>query len=359
MNTKNAIDVRPFREEDGEAYSAFLDGHDARLIYYSLNYKALLEDTLGCRSEYWLAIKGERVVGILPVMAREGPFGRVLNSLPFFGSHGGVLASDDTASWVLLAKFEELASGPDVATATMVENVFQPLDHPPDHDFQDDRIGQVSSLGPFGGPENEAFGRLTSIIRNRIRKARSEGVSVAIDNDAMGCLESLHRENMAAIGGTPKPAAFFAGLGRHFRPGRDYNIFVAERGAEKIAALLVFYFGRTVEYVIPATRTKARTYQPMELIVWTALRDAAEGGFSHWNWGGTWRSQTGVHRFKRKWGATEHVYRYFVKVNNQDVMRAAPDELLAGYPYFYTIPFDRLHGVGSDVESLVDNQTSG
>lgn len=342
MSSDNGIEVRRLREGDKEAYSAFLGSHEACLIYYSLPYKALLENVLACPSEYWLALKEGRVRGVLPTMGCDGPFGRVINSLPFFGSHGGVLAQCEAASKALLEKFNELAVAPGVAAATMVENVLQPMVRAPAHDYQDDRIGQITDLCLLAGDEDEALRRLETSTRNNIRKALREGVEAMVDDSAVDFLSSLHSDNMSAIAGTPKPPSFFQKLRECLEPEHDYRIYVAVRAGKKIGTLLVFYHGETVEYITPAICFDARTYQPMSLLIWTAMRDALESGYTRWNWGGTWRSQKGVYNFKRKWIAEERVYRYFTKVNNPKVMSWTPAEVLRGYPYFFVVPFSEL-----------------
>ncbi len=83
----------------------------------------------------------------------------------------------------------------------------------------------------------------------------------------------------------------------------------------------------------------------MALILYRAMEDAAARGCTCWNWGGTWLSQQGVYRFKRKWGAGDRRYRYYVRVNDEGVLHRSPGELLSAYPDFYVVPFDRLKTV--------------
>src|SRR3954468_19561869 len=94
-----AILVSPEAEA---SYSAFLSTHPARMLYYSLAYRDLLASHLDCEARYFAAVDGDGAVhGILPTMIRNGPYGPVVNSLPFFGSHGGVLADGEDAERTL------------------------------------------------------------------------------------------------------------------------------------------------------------------------------------------------------------------------------------------------------------------
>lgn len=91
MSGVRVIELESSREPD---YSAFLQDHPAPLITYSLRYRDMLCELLGCEPHYAIAVADERIVGILPLMSFLGKFGRVLNSLPYFGSNGGALATE-------------------------------------------------------------------------------------------------------------------------------------------------------------------------------------------------------------------------------------------------------------------------
>jgi hypothetical protein len=331
-----------FSPADRSACQALLAGHAEALLYHTIFYKDFLEDLLGCESEYWLAWEGERLTGILPLMWRDGPLGPVANSLPFFGSHGGPIAVTDSARAALWNVFEELASRPGVAAATAIGSPFD-VESPPIHwNLVDERIGQMSSLEGEGSPEDRILHMIDGSAVRNIRKAERSDVTVAIENDRLDFLADAHRASMAEINGTPKPATFFQKVTRYFRADGDYRIYIARRGGEPIAGLLVFYFNRVVEYFVPATIKSARELQPMALILYRAMLDATNRGCILWNWGGTWPSQEGVYRFKRKWGAKDFPYRYFTVVNNQEVLHSSAHELLAHYSNFFVVPFRYL-----------------
>ena len=50
----------------------------------------------------------------------------------------------------------------------------------------------------------------------------------------------------------------------------------------------------------------------------------------------------GVFHFKSKWGSRAGRYRYFVHVNDDELLDASPDQLLARFPGFYVLPFAAL-----------------
>jgi hypothetical protein len=325
---------------DEPDYTAFLTARPEALLYYGLPYRDFLADLLQCSPVYWIARRQGQITGVLPMMERDGPWGRVINSLPFFGSHGGVLAADDQSSQALYDRYAESVAAPGVVAATWIDHPHPaPEAAAPPHTLVDERIGQMTPLTP---DEGAMLALIDSSARRNIKRALAAGVTVEIDNSQIAFLEEVHRSNMLDIGGNPKTPAFFQAFPRHFKAGAEFRIYVARQAGEAVAALLLFYFGRTVEYFTPVTLAVARSDQPMAAILHQAMLDAAREGYAQWNWGGTWLTQEGVWRFKKKWGAQEKPYRYYIKLNDRSLLKRTPAELSAAYPGFYVVPFDQL-----------------
>lgn len=173
------------------------------------------------------------------------------------------------------------------------------------------------------------------------------GVTVHRDNDAWQFLERVHSANMHSIGGKAKTRSFFEILPSVFRADIDYKIFIAEIANEPVAALLLLYYGNTVEYFVPATLHEARDAQPLPLVILRAMIDARGAGFTRWNWGGTWLTQLGVYRFKKKFGAVEQKYRYFTDLRDRQLLQQSPDSLRSAFPDFFVVPFNELEKSGA------------
>lgn len=331
---------------DEVAYEQFLLGMEDSFLYYSLSYKSFLQDLLGCTPEYWIAWDSDRIVGVLPMMWQEGPYGRVANSLPYYGSNGGVVAATSDAAVALTQKYNELACAQGVLSSTWICHPLRRIGHLPKHTFVDERIGQFTSLEWCSSDiESSLRAAIDGSARRNIRKAETSGVSVRQSHEQLEFIQRVHQDNMAAIGGKAKSKEFFAKIPRHFKPDKDYRIYIAERNGRMVSGLLLFYFNRTVEYFTPVTVSSERENQPMALILARAMVDAARAGFSRWNWGGTWVGQEGVWRFKRKWGATEHRYHYLVQLNIAEIVTRPRTDLLRAYPGFFVVPFAQLKNV--------------
>lgn len=338
------------READ---YLRFLGAGPHVLFYASPRYLELLARFLDAEIRCWLALdETDGIVGALPaILKHHDPGGAVLNSLPFYGSNGAVIehAGDRTIRRALLEAFDAAAVAEGCVSSTLITSPFET-----DVAFyeeccagclRDERIGQLTSLAPGGetGPE-ALLASFDPVRRRNIRKAERAGFSIRSSPgpEGLGFLVETHEENMRAIGGAAKPRSFFDLVPAIFEYGKDYEVITAFDGSEPVAAMLAFYFNRTVEYFTPVIRNADRPRQPLSLVVFHAMNEAAARGFAWWNWGGTWKTQTGVYRFKKKWAAEERPYFYFTRVLDPTLVEHSAEDLLLRYPYFFVLPFSAL-----------------
>jgi len=327
---------------DDEAWDAFVRGCEGGLVYYSTRYRDLLLDELGCEAEYLVARESGEIRGVLPLMWSSNGGDRVLNSLPYYGSHGAPVAASTDAERALINAWNERATDPRTLAATMIANPFRGTEPAePPHDLTDERISQVTEL-PNAPDEETILALVDPSARRNARKAERVGVEIDVDPSAWRDLHEIHAANMSAMGGLAKSRSFFEGVTRHLRPGKEFDLWVARLHGETIAGLLVLHFGCVSEYFTPATRHEHRSDQPLARILVAAMVGAVERGSRYWNWGGTWSSQDGVYRFKRKWGAREGRYSYFVRIGDQSVLEASASDLLKRFPHFYVAPFSAL-----------------
>ena len=351
-----ALEIRPIGADDGELLRTVIDAQPHPLVYHGRAYGGLLEAVTGGEPAHLAALRGGEAVGVL--LAYRSPdrgAGRVANSLPYYGSHGGPVphpalpeAEQRGVNEALTEAFFDDARANDCIAATMIDPPFGLVrDGTPASDCQDGRIGQIALLPDAlgGGHDDDALMRsFHGKTRNAIRKARKLGIETrAAAESERGALAALHAATMARIGATPKSDAFFAAVEAQFGAAHA-PILLAEHEGALIGALLLLRGGGWVEYFVPASDPELRQLQPMSLLVHHAMRDAVERGERYFNFGGTWESQTEVYRFKARFGAKDHPYRYWTRLYRPvDRFRAlGKDGLLDAFPGFYVLPFDLL-----------------
>lgn len=333
-------------------YREFLLRDPRSLIYACIEYRDFLSHAVGGEPTYLIAFDGGgQIAGTLAYFRLEAPgVGTVINSLPWYGSHGGCVASGacaNEARRALLDHYRRATEEEDVLSATLVltpdeeafvgdyRRILSPC-------VEDRRIGQLSEL-PAQSENMEL--RILQKTRNLVRKSLKQNfvLQVRDDDEAWRFLYETHVENMQAIGGIPKPWAHFVAM-RAALPEKFRKLLVAVLAGVPVAALLLLYFNRTVEYVTPVIKHEFRNRQPLSFLIWHGMLDAIRAGYARWNWGGTWITQTSLHHFKAGWGAIDRPYTYLVTSSStgRSILAANRSRLGELFPFYYTYPYDRL-----------------
>lgn len=350
------IKIQELKNNTEEQYSEFLKNIPTSLVYHSINYRNFLRDILEASEDrYLLAFENDILMAALPIFIKRASLGSVVNSLPFYGSNGSIIAKAETSHQTkktLINKFNEICQEEDAITSTIVTNPLessQALFSDYSASLFDDRIGQFTSL-----PNTEHYlieEKLMSSFhvktRNMIRKGLKSDFEFRHDGseETMLRLHTLHGLNMKSIGGKAKPWLVFQSIKNNFVYDQDYRIYTAYKDNTIVSLLLVFFFNKTAEYFTPVIQEEYRTEQPLSALIFIAMKDAVLKGCTWWNWGGTWLSQDGVYRFKSRWGTSNFPYKYLIKEykDNHLLRNLSSDDLLAMYPYFYVLPFNTLN----------------
>lgn len=319
------------------------------LIYYTTEYLDFLIASLQCRNESIQVVGTDMHDVFLPLLVKDGPKGCVANSLPFFGGHGGPFLLDQSVKSrkLALVELENRIQNKSYSSVTVVENPFSPITSEEEQEFKylrvvDSRISQVTHW-----PKEERLSEQTLLekyhqkTRNAVRKGLShlgEVTEDASSEDVFDFLIQEHQTSISQLGGQPKQRYIFENLKTHLSDA--VHVYVAyTKENDLAAALLTLEFGDTVEYFTPVVKPEYRESQLLSALIYKVMFKKFTAGFSFWNWGGTWESQTGVHRFKSRFGAEERPYRYFHWASEQ-IIDTSENDLTKHYPYWYTRKFD-------------------
>ena len=325
------IEVNPLTDPRWEA---LVVAHPDGLIYHHptwLQALAFEQD----QEPLSLAYESEEhdLLGILPLFHTRGlPFrrdtariGERLSSLPRTPV-AGPLATDDAVTRALLeaavARADalngcrlEIKSG-SPGLARLSENL-TPVAW---------RKGYVLALPE--DPDRVRFGdsRNHSRVRWAVNYATRAGVNLR-PAESFGDVRawySLYLETMRWHCLPPRSLQFFRALWDLMR-NRDYmRLVLAERyegGRRHLLAGSIFLrFGRTVFYAFNGRHLQDLALHPNDMIQWHAIHDAALDKFQIYDFGEVPTGNDGLHRFKRKWGATtSQLYRYYYPAPRETV----------------------------------------
>ncbi len=177
-------------------YAHWLLSSSDSLIYYSPTFCKFIHSTVGGSYEVLLAKDNGRIVGAFPYFEKQHPnFGTVINSSPWYGSHGGCYVPDRNAWHVrtsLIGAFAKTLTQKDLLSATVILSPWE-YDYIEEYSAVlkpraiDLRVGQMSFL-PIAVCESER--QLESVLlqktRNMVRKARKQGFEEVLSDDNLG-----------------------------------------------------------------------------------------------------------------------------------------------------------------------------
>lgn len=350
-----AISVTESVAADVPELNAWLAQASDALLYAAPEFLDFLVAACGGESTTLIARRNGRIVGAFRYLIKTVPgIGTIINSLPWFGSHGACLLGADPdphARRALLSSVKQRIEATGIVSATVI---LTPAEEPYRHEYidvlqprvLDARNGQITAL-PLDGPNllhdlEFCFAQKT---RNLARKACKQGFEEVVTDDdwAWQFLFDVHVENMAAVGGKAKPRAHFDAFRAHIAPSRR-RLSVAMFDGQPIAAMLLAGFNDTIEYVTPVIKVEHRSRQPLSFLITQGMLDAVRSGYRHWNWGGTWHSQHSLHHFKAGWGAADWPYTYIVCAPDAGLATLKSDatKVASAFPFYYIYPFDRL-----------------
>ena len=339
------------------AYRELLARDAGNLIYGTPEFLAFLQRATGADVRIILAHRDAILVGALPfAISTASGFGLMINSLPWWGSHGSVLLdrSSPDADLIRTALAGVLAEQASQLKALSSTLILLPEENASRHlyekaycpDVTEGRIGQMTTL-PEDGPnlDDRLLALFRQKTRNLVRKSMAQGfVELVSDEDwAWNFLAETHAQNIAVLGGRSKPSQHFTAI-RETIPAAMRRLAVAMDGDHPVAAMLTLSFNGTVEYLTPVIKVEYRPRQPLSFLILHGMRSAVRQGERIWNWGGTGLAQGSLHHFKAGFGAEDRPYTYLIRASSAavDLFRQRKHELAAQFPFFYAYPYGLL-----------------
>ena len=286
----------------------------------------------------------------------QGALGDVANALAFFGSYGEAISRPDLPPQALLPLYSHLVQDcreRGLAALTVITSPFASHPHaawlaeslaPP---IVDNRICQITPLPDCRQmTDSEAEEAVMKIIdgkaRTSVRRAHKDGVVVRLASSAEEVLQvaALHQANIGGKGGRSKPTSFFTSVWE--QPEAGGRVVVADWDGRVIGGVIFFEACGAVEYHTTGMDMEQRTLAPLNAIIFQQMVQAARRGVRSFNFGGTWKSQEGVYRFKASFGAKDQPYRYLTWVFEQGLLSLRAEQLGQAYPMAFVVPYDRL-----------------
>jgi FemAB-related protein (PEP-CTERM system-associated) len=281
-----------------------------------LEWLAILRDGLGHRPVLLEAKIGDETVGMLPlVYMRTALFGRFLVSLPYLNV-GGIIATEPEAACDLIDQAGRLADELDVKHLELRNE--QPLAHPLLNHQATEKLHMRLALP---GTADELWKRFDPKVRNQIRKAEKEGLTIAWGKEELlPEFYAIFCRNMRDLGTPVFSRRLFANILAHLADAAE--LCVARYRGRSAAAALVLHGAGISEVPSASSLREMNSLNGNMFMYWHMLIRSIERGQRVFDFG---RSSAGsnTYRFKAQWGATPHpaAWQYYVRRGSVDAMR--------------------------------------
>lgn len=315
-------------------------------FYHSKNYILFLKDLLKIDPFFIQVKEKNETISMMPFFMKKSKHGIVINSLPFFGSYGGIVSNNDCTKSIL-DELNNFNLENDILSSVIIPNPFlqdeSMYENYYSYDFKDPRLIQCLDLN--NKSENELWNSFEQRVRRAVRK--SQKLSIAVTNpeltdEVIDEFYKMHVTEMQSKGGKIKPKDFFQKIKEHFIIHRDYEIFCANANEKNLSYLLVFYHNNFVEYYMPAYTSESKNTQSTSLLIWNSIKSSLIHGINYYNFGGTWKNQPELYKFKRGWNSSDFKYNYYINCDLAKIKEIGIDEISKNYEFFYIVPFEQI-----------------
>lgn len=309
-------------------------------------YLKLLQEYLSADFKCIVLKDKDSIIAAIPFFIKSGPLGNIVNSLPFFGSNGGMMYNSCSIinKDKIMNFFLNIMHDFQVVSYTIISSPFYKDDEFYNKYNFDNIIERVAFITQFKNQNiDEIYNKISSSAKRNIKKANSLNIEISISKDKKikNFLMNNHISSIQNKNGDYKDIVFFNKLFETL-PNRYWDIFYAHKNDEIMSALLVLYGSKVVEYFIPVIKEEYKSNQSLSLIIYEAFKHAVKNNNHYFNWGGTWLSQEGVIKFKSKWSDIRSSYFYYNNIINSNIYDHNSLYFRNNYKHFYVVPFEKL-----------------
>jgi FemAB-related protein (PEP-CTERM system-associated) len=273
------------------AWDDYVGSHEAATFFHTIAWRDAVRAGFGHEAVYLVALRGEHLVGILPMFLLSSRFtGRMLVSVPY-GVGGGIVAGNAEAIALLFAGARHIAKQRDCVMIDLRSE----RACVPDVPTVDRYLGFRRALP---ASSSDVLGWLPRKARAAARNARNKyKLTVEFGDEHLREVWRLYAMSMRRLASLNYPFRFFERL-VEFTPGRHW-VSVVRRSGRIVAGLVTFLFkDRVMPYFIGTTRQATRC-SAANYIYLTAMEHGVDLGYRVFDFGRTRRDNIGGCNFKR------------------------------------------------------------
>ncbi len=288
------------KESKDSERDAFVRAHERGTLFHDSRWRRTINRVFGHSGQDLLALRGHRIVGVLPLMRVSAlPTGTNLISVPY-GVYGGPLGDDLSIEQALVERAIEEARRMGVGRLELRSK-----------DELGERLGSTAQAqARFKGSDlyftfvRELPSRPEDVLAGMPKKARAEARKARQKgglelHEGAWYVEDLYRmflDNKRQLGSPALPAEMFRQLLSFL--GKDAHVHLVRRGRDPLAAVMSFAFNGTLIAYYSGTKSGADRAFSASNFMYMALQEwAVERGFRQFDFCRS-RGDSGAFQFK-------------------------------------------------------------
>lgn len=315
-------------------YQSIYEGSANLTVYQSPKFIEMLNQVVGGKKVHLTCHKHNAAI---PLLAKETSYGIVYNSLPFFGSCGGLIGGQ-TVCDDLSKNISEIINRSDFASLNVVSNWYNEAEFKINNiEFNEiKRINTSKRLSALNGTSSNSMETYHGKTRNIVRATLKEGLRVVDLSNNFDTVVEMHFMEMKYKNRTPKPIPFWENLIKNNVSGIDYLIFGALLDANILGYILFLLDSnlKQIEYYVPCSTIEGRNINVNYFLLHESISEFARMRYETLHFGGTHLDQKNLLRFKERWGAESREYKYY-NTFNSSISKVPMNLLQLEAPFFF------------------------
>lgn len=289
-----ALEFRTTGSRDHAAWDSYVAAHPESTFFHRAGWRRAIGRVMGHGTIDLIALRGERIVGVLPLMECPRPFGPPAWISSPYAVYGGAIADDAATAEALTREAMRRADAARIARLELRHVTPAPVDLPTSELY-------ATFVQDLPETPEEVLGTIPKKARAEARKARDKhGLSMS---EGIWYLDDLHRMfqlNKRSLGSPGLPIDLFSELGTEF--GDDVKLHLVRRGREPLMAVMSFVWRDRLLAYYAGTAPGADRAFSVSNYMYLALREwAVEQGLRSFDFGRS-RKDSGAFQFKRHQG---------------------------------------------------------
>jgi len=275
--------------------------------------------------------------------------GNIIQSNPVLG-YGGIVSNEINKEEIfdLLIKYMlKIGKEYDCITVTIGTSIFdENLDvykkilKP---DFIKENFYQFNTLEEL--PINKLNSKRRRAINNEINKSIKNNVEITKDsNTYFEEWYKIHSDRFCEINVNPLPYNFLKSIVTYFTNNNLATFYYAVINGQLVGGTLVMQNKNVIDYFATSFKSEYVKINASQHILNQIHKDSIQKNIRIFNWESSPSKDSGVYKFKKRWGASEGKHYYITKVlGNIDILKSSDIEVVKrNYRGYYLIPYDFL-----------------